>query len=155
VCLGLLPERGGNSHRFLQRLKRDSDSGRATAAVGVAELRPAGKSIRWVAVAGATILVIGMAVGGWLIFSRKANAPTDTDTIVLADFVNKTGDPIFDDTLRPKLAAQLQQSPFLSLVSDQEILVQSYPSSDYTEPLRGTRSGLEDRMRIEIVHCPT
>ncbi len=43
------------------------------------------------------------------------------DTIVLADFINKTGDPIFDDTLRQGLAAQLQQSPFLSLVSEQRI----------------------------------
>ena len=43
---------------------------------------------------------------------------TDKDTIVLADFTNTTGDPVFDDTLRQGLAVQLQQSPFLSLVSD-------------------------------------
>ena len=43
------------------------------------------------------------------------------DTVVLADFNNKTLDPIFDDTLRQGLAAQLQQSPFLSIVSEQRI----------------------------------
>src|SRR5262249_22844916 len=46
---------------------------------------------------------------------------TQADTIMLADFSNKTSDPIFDETLRQGLAAQLQQSPFLSLVSDQRI----------------------------------
>jgi tetratricopeptide (TPR) repeat protein len=46
---------------------------------------------------------------------------TEQDTIVLADFVNRTGDPVFDDTLRHGLAVQLQQSPFLSLVSDERI----------------------------------
>jgi TolB-like protein len=46
---------------------------------------------------------------------------TDHDMIVVAEFVNKTGDPAFDDTLRQGLVVQLQQSPFLSLVSDQKI----------------------------------
>ena len=46
---------------------------------------------------------------------------TDKDTIVLSDFDNKTGDPVFDGTLRQGLTVQLQQSPFLSLVSDQRI----------------------------------
>ena len=46
---------------------------------------------------------------------------TDKDTIVLADFDNKTVDPVFDDTLRQGLSLELQQSPFLSLISDQQI----------------------------------
>ena len=46
---------------------------------------------------------------------------TDKDTIVLADVVNTTGDPAFDKTLRQGLAVQLEQSPFLSLVSDERI----------------------------------
>src|SRR5271169_4606353 len=50
----------------LQRLKRDSDSGRAAAATAQVELKLARESIRWAAVAGATIVVIGLAVGGWL-----------------------------------------------------------------------------------------
>jgi eukaryotic-like serine/threonine-protein kinase len=46
---------------------------------------------------------------------------TEKDTIVLADFINRTGDPVFDGTLRQGLAVQLEQSPFLSLVSDERI----------------------------------
>jgi serine/threonine protein kinase/tetratricopeptide (TPR) repeat protein len=46
---------------------------------------------------------------------------TDKDTIVLADFDNKTGDPVFDDTLRQGLSVELQQSPFLALISDRKV----------------------------------
>ena len=53
--------------------------------------------------------------------SRKAHALTDKDTIVLADFTNATGDAVFDGALRQGLAVQLEQSPFLSLISDQQI----------------------------------
>ena len=107
----------------LQRLKRDSDSGRAAVTTAQVEWKPAKKStgFRWTAVAGLTILVIGLAAGAWLFFSRKAHVLTDRDTIVLADFTNTTGDPVFDGTLRQGLSAQLQQSPFLSLISDERI----------------------------------
>src|ERR1700733_7764616 len=104
----------------LQRLRRDSDSARAAVAAEVG-LKPARKSIRLTVVTGATVLVIGLAVGGWLFFSRKAHALTDKDTIVLADFDNKTGDAVFDGTLRQGLSVLLEQSPFLSPVSDQQI----------------------------------
>src|SRR6202011_720176 len=66
-----------------------------------------------------TLTVAGMAflavasVGGWLFFSRKAHSLSATDTIVLADFANTTGDPVFDDALRQGLSVQLEQSPFL------------------------------------------
>ena len=105
----------------LQRLKRDSDSGRVAAATAQVESKPGRKSIRWEAVTGATILVIGLAVGGWFLYSRKALALTDKDTIVLSDFTNTTGDPVFDGALRQGLAVQLEQSPFLSLVSEERI----------------------------------
>ena len=105
----------------LQRLKRDSDSGRATVAETEAGLKAARETIRWGVVTGATILVIGLAVGGWLFFSRKAHALTDKDTIVLADFTNTTGDPVFEGTLRQGLSVQLEQSPFLSSISDQRV----------------------------------
>src|SRR5579863_925433 len=105
----------------LQRLKRDSDTSRSAAATAQVESKTARKSIRWAAVAGATIVVIGLAVGGWLFFARKAHALTDKDTIVLADFTNSTSDPVFDGTLRQGLSVQLEQSPFLSIISDQQI----------------------------------
>ena len=60
-------------------------------------------------------------MGGWLFFSRKAHALTDKDTVVLADFTNTTGDTVFDGTLRQGLSVQLEQSPFLSIISDQQI----------------------------------
>jgi eukaryotic-like serine/threonine-protein kinase len=106
----------------LQRLKRDSNSARIGAAAGDTQPMPPRKTIRWVAVAGATILVIGLAVGGWLFHSRNnVHALTDKDTIVLADFTNTTGDAVFDGTLRQGLSVQLEESPFLSLVSDHQI----------------------------------
>ncbi len=106
----------------LQRLKRDSDSGRTAVAPSEARVKPAKKSwVHWIAFTGTTILLIGVAVGGWLFFSRKAHALTDKDTIVLADFTNTTGDAVFDGTLRQGLSVQLEQSPFLSIISDQQI----------------------------------
>jgi len=108
----------------LQRLKRDSDSGRTAAATGVVEPRGAPRAFtfgRGAAMAGAAVVIIALAIGGWLYYGRKAHALTEKDTIVLADFTNTTGDPVFDGTLRQGLAVQLEQSPFLSLVSDQRI----------------------------------
>ena len=107
----------------LQRLKRDSESSRAAVEADEAGFERGKKStrLRWVAVTGATMLVIGLAVSGWWVFSRKAHALTEKDTIVLADFTNMTGDAVFDGTLRQALTVQLEQSPFLSLVSEQRV----------------------------------
>ena len=73
--------------------------------------------------AGLVFLVLsGMTV--WSLSRRdSATRPTltDKDTIVLAHFDNKTGDPVFDDTLRQGLSVELQQSPFLSLISDRQV----------------------------------
>ena len=55
------------------------------------------------------------------IHGRRPATLTDKDTIVLAEFTNTTGDSVFDDTLRQGLAVQLQQSPFLSLISEERI----------------------------------
>jgi eukaryotic-like serine/threonine-protein kinase len=105
----------------LQRLRRDTESGRAAATAQV-EPKAGAKSIRsrW-AIAAATVVAVGLAVGGWVFFSSKTHALTDKDTIVLADFTNSTGDAVFDGTLRQGLAVQLEQSPFLSLVPEDRI----------------------------------
>jgi eukaryotic-like serine/threonine-protein kinase len=102
----------------LQRLKRDSETVRATTATSHAKLTTTG--LRWITISG-TGFVIALALGGWLLFSHNTHALTDKDTIVLADFTNTTGDPVFDGTLRQGLSVQLEQSPFLSIVSDQQI----------------------------------
>ena len=106
----------------LQRLKRDSESGRVSATAARVESKPAAKSVRFRWMVNVTaVVVVGLAVCGWLFFSRKAHALTDKDTIVLAEFTNATGDPVFDGTLRQGLSVQLEQSPFLSIISDQQI----------------------------------
>jgi tetratricopeptide (TPR) repeat protein/predicted Ser/Thr protein kinase len=105
----------------LQRLKRDSDSVHAASTASEGRLKPGRKPMRWAVITGATIVVVGLAVTGWLFFSRKAHALTDRDTIILADFTNTTGDAVFDGTLRQGLSVQLEQSPFLSIIPDQQI----------------------------------
>jgi len=72
-------------------------------------------------VTGAAILAVGLTVGGWLFFSRKAHALTEKDTIVLADFANSTGDAVFDDTLKQGLSVGLEQSPFLNILPEQRV----------------------------------
>ncbi len=111
----------------LQQLKRETESGQitqtTTAPVPVSArepLRPRNYSWKKLAAAAALLVVI-LAVAGFFYNTRHARALGQADTIILADFSNKTGDAIFDDTLRQGLAAQLQQSPFLSLLSEQRI----------------------------------
>ena len=107
----------------LQVLRRGYESGHtatqallATAGMG----RPSWIArTRWALPAGAALAVAALSAGGWLYYSRKAHALSETDTVVLAEFNNRTGDPVFDETLRQGLAVQLEQSPFLSLISDQ------------------------------------
>ncbi len=68
------------------------------------------------------VLVATALIGGILFWRLyRASALTEKDTIVLADFVNKTGDPVFDDTLRQALAVDLGQSPFLNILSDRKV----------------------------------
>ncbi len=107
----------------LQRLKRDSDSGHGTVATAQVASTPSEKSTRarWALAAAAAVSLAGLAVASWLFFSRKAHVLTDKDTIVLADFTNATGDEVFDDTLKQGLSVQLQQSPFLLLVSERRV----------------------------------
>src|SRR5882672_4210171 len=67
--------------------------------------------------AGLLLVAIMVAI---LVSTRSAKL-TDKDTVVLADFTNSTGDPVFDDALRQGLSSQLEQSPFLNLLSDERI----------------------------------
>jgi eukaryotic-like serine/threonine-protein kinase len=103
----------------LQRLKRDTESGRLRAATDAGATSHLGK--RWrVVIPIALALLLALAVGGYVYFHRTPKL-TDKDTIVLADFTNETGDPVFDGTLRQGLSVLLEQSPFLGIVSDQQI----------------------------------
>jgi tetratricopeptide (TPR) repeat protein len=71
-------------------------------------------------IAAAALILAAAGLAFWQQRGRAAPL-TDKDTIVLADFTNSTGDPVFDETLRRGLAIQLEQSPFLSMVSDEAI----------------------------------
>src|ERR1700732_608459 len=103
----------------LERLKRDSGSAREAMAISAA---PKSFWSRWVGVTAVAVLVLALATGSfWWLNVRKAHALTGKDTIVIADFTNTTGDPVFDGTLRQGLTVQLEQSPFLSLISEQRL----------------------------------
>ena len=109
----------------LQRLKRDTETGQ-TKEPGpveprVAESHSARKRKFWrVAISVAVLAVILVALGFYY-RSRQTKLLTEKDRIVLADFINTTGDAVFDDTLKQGLTAQLEQSPFLSIVPEQRI----------------------------------
>jgi serine/threonine protein kinase/Flp pilus assembly protein TadD len=135
----------------LKRLKRDTDSGRsavlpaitvteesapspkpstashamptATPTVGEQHAAPQspGSSRRSaIAIFAAALIVIAAATYFYL-HSTHAAKLTEKDTVVLADFTNTTGDPVFDGALRQGLSSQLEQSPFLNLLSDERI----------------------------------
>jgi serine/threonine protein kinase/tetratricopeptide (TPR) repeat protein len=154
----------------LQRLKRDTESGRVPVAtsdpVGTAasalppseakrsgstqaspapsaaavELRSAGRTLRQAqgrlmssapprafsradGYIVAALLVAALIAGGLYYRSRQhaAHVLTEKDTIVLADFANSTGDPVFDDTLKTALSVSLNQSPFLNVLADNKV----------------------------------
>ncbi len=78
---------------------------------------------RWPIFAGisaAAVVVIALLAGAYFYFHRGP-ALTERDTLVLADFSNTTGDPVFDDTLKTALSVALRQSPFLTLLSDGKV----------------------------------
>jgi serine/threonine protein kinase len=77
-----------------------------------------------VGTAAGIVFLVMSGVTAWSLSHRDSGARpklTEKDTIVLADFDNKTGDPVFDDTLRQGLSVELQQSPFLSMIPDQQV----------------------------------
>jgi len=75
---------------------------------------------RWNVLVPVGLAILALAVGAYFYFHRTP-VLTAKDTIVLADFRNMTGDSVFDAALRQGLVVQLEQSPFLSLVSDQRV----------------------------------
>jgi len=116
----------------LKRLKRDTESGRVGAAGAVeAAFRAAPPAAlkgdprrsfrRWIIILPAAIVIIALVVGRWLYNARRAHALTDKDTILLADFDNKTGEAAFDGTLKQALAVQLGQSPFLNIFPERQV----------------------------------
>jgi eukaryotic-like serine/threonine-protein kinase len=75
-------------------------------------VRQRGRKRIWIGLAAIALLAI---VAGFL-YSKRAKTLTEKDSILLTEFVNTTGDPVFDDTLKQALTAQLEQSPYLNVV---------------------------------------
>ena len=110
----------------LQRLKRDSETGRyPTSSLSASKIAPttsAGqKKKTWSVIAVAVVLIAALIGAGLYYRSHRAPRLSDKDTIVIADFANSTGDPVFDDTLKTALAVSLHQSPFLNVLSDNRV----------------------------------
>jgi serine/threonine protein kinase/tetratricopeptide (TPR) repeat protein len=126
----------------LQRLKRDTETGRAMAAssgtvavaqesehsaaassgtVAMPEAPAAGRGELWKIAVPA--LLIALLVPGGLYYRshQQSKRLTEKDTLVLTDFANSTGDAIFDDTLKTALNVSLRQSPFLNVLSDSQV----------------------------------
>jgi serine/threonine protein kinase len=93
----------------------------SSSAVKVAEVPVTSKKLWKILVPAAVVVVAALLAGGLYFRLRHAAPLTEKDTIVLADFTNTTGDSVFDGTLRQGLAVQLEQSPYLSLISDERV----------------------------------
>jgi eukaryotic-like serine/threonine-protein kinase len=123
----------------LQRLKRDAESHGSSSSVAVPTGRGKAKIVdvhattqartpsrtsssrRTTGQIPAIILIAAVIIAGALYYrSRRVTKLTAADTIVIADFANTTGDPVFDSTLKEALAVDLEQSPFLNVLSDRK-----------------------------------
>jgi eukaryotic-like serine/threonine-protein kinase len=98
------------------------------------------KKRRKVSFAGIGVSILAGLITGGFFYSRRVPALTDKDTIVLADFVNKTGDTVFDDTLKQGLSVSLSQSPFLNFLTDRK--------ASATMKMMGRHAG--DRLTEEV-----
>ena len=173
-------QHAGDLRADLQRLKRDTDSGRAavqsdadplpisssavsvatgagsssqttpvrTSSASVPAVQPSGsvpieapRHPLWKILVPAGGLAIAIIAGAVYFRSTRAQTITEKDSILLADFVNTTGDGVFDGTLKKALAVDLQQSPFLNVVSDekarQTLTLMGKPSDERITPAIG------------------
>ncbi len=156
-------------HVDLVRLKRDSDPARRSASSTPAEAAapsetgassasgllaaPALRRARlaWWKVAVPAVAVLAIAAGAYLLYARTRPVLTDRDVIVLSEFGNKTGDAQFDGTLTQALRIDLEQSPFVSILSEQLVretlgLMGRSPDAPVTPALAreiGQREGLK------------
>jgi DNA-binding winged helix-turn-helix (wHTH) protein/tetratricopeptide (TPR) repeat protein len=110
-----LPRRG---YRFITPVTGIDGTTRATAAGVHAVAPPRNRKI----VVTVAVMVLAAGIAGRILWrARQTRRLTEKDTIVLTDFANTTGDPVFDDTLKQGLRVQLEQSPFLNVLSDQKV----------------------------------
>ncbi len=97
-------------------------SSQSSSSVQAVQVRAATGGKLWkILVPVAVVVVVALIAGGLYWRSPKTAAVTERDTIVLADFANTTGDPVFDDALKQALAVDLGQSPFINILSDRKV----------------------------------
>jgi len=116
----------GSSQASAASASQSARAGSASsrAGLGAVEAPAAAGSRKWMGLAAAAVVIVALAAGGfWWFKGRSAPAPllTDRDSVVVADFANTTGDPVFDDTLKQALSVSLRQSPFLNVLSDEKV----------------------------------
>jgi DNA-binding winged helix-turn-helix (wHTH) protein/tetratricopeptide (TPR) repeat protein len=137
-----LPRRG---YRFIAHVENGDLSAPVPIEKHLATVPPVGPKSelsnkrRIIVAAGVAALLIVAALVTWRVFSARS-ALTESDTILLASFINKTGDPIFDNSLDKALEVKLTESPFLSLLSE----------ADVRETMRTMRHDPNDRVTEEL-----
>jgi eukaryotic-like serine/threonine-protein kinase len=118
-CLEKNPEQRFQSASDLAfALEALSDSGSVSTETTVR--RPAARRVQLWTAAALVVVALAGATAGYLYFHRAPKL-TDRDSIVIADFANSTGDAVFDGALRQALSVELQQTPYLQLVSDRRV----------------------------------
>ena len=128
-----VPKRG---YRFVAAVSDDGAAEPLSASAAIVPAAPAevaGKhftasaatanthTLRWRILGGVAIVIVALGSVARIYFSRRAQGLSEKDTVVLADFANSTGDPVFNDTLKTALSVALNQSPFLNVVSDNRV----------------------------------
>ncbi len=99
----------------------------SSSTVKAAEVPVSGRKL-WKVLVAAVVILVAVAIAGTFYLRSRSATPvtratplTEKDTVVLADFANSTGDPVFDGTLKQALAVDLEQSPFLNILSDRKV----------------------------------
>src|ERR1700733_8573698 len=112
----------------------------AASSPAVSTATPPKSRLRFLIAAAALIVVI--LAGVFYFRSRQSAKLTDKDSVILADFLNTTGDPVFDGTLKQALAVQLEQSPYLNI----------FPESRIQQALKFMGRSADERITKDVAH---
>ncbi len=117
----LIMEERSRSRVVIEQQQETSEAG-FRAEIKPTALVQAPATKRWMK-AGSIAVAVALVIGTAATFSFFSRAPvlTERDSVLLADFVNTTGDAVFDDTLKQALAVKLEESPFLQIFPDQQV----------------------------------
>ncbi|HZE27058.1 MAG TPA: protein kinase [Terriglobales bacterium] len=135
------PSTPSAARTFGSSIQVPASSSSAVSAAAVPAEVPRKSRTALYAVAGVILLGL-MLAGGLYLFSRRSAKLTEKDMVLLTDFVNTTGDNVFDGTLKQALAVQLEQSPYLNIL----------PESRIREALRFMGRSSDERITSEVAH---